>query len=566
MKRLQLRHHSETFQNRGLALQFFANLINPEHTASTVFNGTLFAEPMVAEYFDEEGNRQVILAIGKSKVPTSDIVRSANLGAGNDELSRLSYHLIDTGLLNNQISKLGKGEDELREILEGLSSDLENTNANAAEIAEALSSLSGVVETALENISSEVSGDISALSGSVLNEISALSESVDNRFSEVNSSIEYISATTKTIEDRLSESSSQASSDLNTAKQELVDLIGTTSAETLSQANRYTDAEIEESNAANIREIVYNPTRKTIQLRKGDGTLTEGIDVGDFVKDSVLSRVEFDEGNNALVFVWDDDDTTRMSIPLTKFATVYSVDEDSVTFLKMKDNKFCAVVDEASGYVRTLATTTYVKDKMNEAVEQAVEQAAIATSANTRAIEILNGNKNVDGSVRHIIDDKFSKDILTAGTPVTTVTLEEARSHSLLRKLVIDGEEKYYASSDANDMQYTTSTGTKVNLNQYITQLEGRVSELEGKVTELEAKDAELEGKITELQGANDELSDRIEEVEQMIPTQDDIKNLVASLLAGVDKEIKVSYNGTNKISIGFADDAVFGDYLANPE
>ena len=93
--------------------------------------------------------------------------------------------------------------------------------------------------------------------------------------------------------------------------------------------------------------------------------------------------------------------------------------------------------------------------------------------------------------------------------------------------------------------------------------MEGRVSELEGKVTELEAKDAELEGRITELQDANDNLADRIEEVEQMIPTQDDIKNLVASLLVGVDREIKVSYNGTNKISVGFADDAVFGDYLA---
>ena len=64
MKRLQLRHHDEIFESRSLALEFFNNIVDLSHTASTVFGKSLYAEPMVAKYLDSESNVQLLFAIG----------------------------------------------------------------------------------------------------------------------------------------------------------------------------------------------------------------------------------------------------------------------------------------------------------------------------------------------------------------------------------------------------------------------------------------------------------------------------------------------------------------------
>ena len=63
MKRLQFRNDSQVFQNRELALAFFANIANPEMGISDRFGDALYAEPMVVKYLDENGVEQVILAI-----------------------------------------------------------------------------------------------------------------------------------------------------------------------------------------------------------------------------------------------------------------------------------------------------------------------------------------------------------------------------------------------------------------------------------------------------------------------------------------------------------------------
>ena len=44
------------------------------------------------------------------------------------------------------------------------------------------------------------------------------------------------------------------------------------------------------------------------------------------------------------------------------------------------------------------------------------------------------------------------------------------------------------------------------------------------------------------------------------------VRNIVKGMLVGTDREIKVTETGElgQKLQIGFADDAIFGDYLAN--
>ena len=64
MKRLQFRHNNEVFQNRTEVLKYFANIVDSTNTASTIFQSSLYAEPLVAKYLDEDGNQQIILAIG----------------------------------------------------------------------------------------------------------------------------------------------------------------------------------------------------------------------------------------------------------------------------------------------------------------------------------------------------------------------------------------------------------------------------------------------------------------------------------------------------------------------
>lgn len=64
MKRLQFRHNNEVFKSRELVVKYFADMVDSTNTASTIFKSSLYAEPLVAKYLDEDGNTQVIFAIG----------------------------------------------------------------------------------------------------------------------------------------------------------------------------------------------------------------------------------------------------------------------------------------------------------------------------------------------------------------------------------------------------------------------------------------------------------------------------------------------------------------------
>lgn len=62
--RLQFRHRDEIFSNRSEAIDYFNKIANVEEKVSDRFGESLYAEPLVAKYFDDENNQQVIFAIG----------------------------------------------------------------------------------------------------------------------------------------------------------------------------------------------------------------------------------------------------------------------------------------------------------------------------------------------------------------------------------------------------------------------------------------------------------------------------------------------------------------------
>lgn len=64
MKRLQFRHNNTIWKSRANAKTFLENIVNSGSVESIAFEGGLYAEPLVTRYLDEDGNLQVIFAIG----------------------------------------------------------------------------------------------------------------------------------------------------------------------------------------------------------------------------------------------------------------------------------------------------------------------------------------------------------------------------------------------------------------------------------------------------------------------------------------------------------------------
>lgn len=86
MKRLQLRHHDELFLTRKEALDFFENILDPNRVENSKFGYSLYAEPMVVKYKDENDKTQILFAIGTD---TPDA----------------PYHIIDSARLDELIIK-----------------------------------------------------------------------------------------------------------------------------------------------------------------------------------------------------------------------------------------------------------------------------------------------------------------------------------------------------------------------------------------------------------------------------------------------------------------------------
>lgn len=317
---------------------------------------------------------------------------------------------------------------------------------------------------------------------------------------------------------------------LDEAKQYTDTQVGLASASTLASAEQAVADAVAEINGVKVVDVVYDRdvnSPKYIQLRLADGTLTDGFDASSFLVDGVLTSVTL-EGDN-LVFVWNDDNNTRIEVPLTNLADIYTVASGSVSYLKIDGTEVSVHVDHDGGYAKTLASTDYV-----DAVDNKVATLSGLVNTNTNAIATLNGSAAVPGSVLHTVTDKFARDIIYGGLPATDVTIEDARENSLLRKIIVDGEDRYYVTSRADAMLYIPESGDPVNLNTYITGLKNEIEALKGRVTELE----------------NNALD------------EEDVKNIIKGYLEGTAKEIKIA-EANDKLKIGFADDAIFGDYLA---
>lgn len=441
--------------------------------------------------------------------------------------------------------------------------------------------LSGVVETYHSETVSNVQSIISSVSSNVARidtnadglrtDINALSASTGILSEVLDSVIEEIGNVEDNLQTEIGDVQTNLENSIDSLKNNLKDEIANASGASVQSAKDYTDEQVEAINAVKVNDLYFDNLSKYIKLIKADGSLSDGIPADDFLKDSVLTRVEYDEGNERLVFVWNDDDTTRTYIPLTKLSNVYGIGQDSLAYLKMSGTNLCAIVDKADGFEKTLATTKFVEDGDNEvrrelnnintvltqeiidletATTATLSELAEANSENREDIDKLNGDKSVAGSVAHTIDDKFNTTLLTAGLPVTNVSVEDAGNHSLLRVIVADGENKYFVSNNAKDMLAEDKDGYTLSLNHYINSLEEKIATLQSENSSLKTRVAILENRV------NDIAATGVDETM--------VRNIVKAMLVGTDNEIKISETGElgQQLKIGFADNAVFGEEL----
>ena len=160
MKRLQFRHHDNIFETRELALSFFENITNTSHTASTIFGKSLYAEPMVVKYKDNEGNVQVIFALGVDSpntpyhlIDSKDILERIKTNSDNIITEQKRAESAETILdekINNEQNRAEEAENTLNTKID----------ENLTEIIAVTPSSTNVLEEyALKNAKNEILGE-----------------------------------------------------------------------------------------------------------------------------------------------------------------------------------------------------------------------------------------------------------------------------------------------------------------------------------------------------------------------------------------------------------------------
>lgn len=219
---------------------------------------------------------------------------------------------------------------------------------------------------------------------------------------------------------------------------------------------------------------------------------------------------------------------------------------------------------------------------------------------NVNAINILNGNATVDGSVKDMIFDS------ALGTVATTVTLEDANQQSLIKKFTLDGVPYFYTSNSTSDMKHNGSalnvvideirsdfSGIETSLTDLTNSLNVVKSDVANNTADIETNKQAIAETKTDVELNKQSIAEVKEDVKGL---EEEVTNKVNTLLAsmqatidlltakvtaletelaavkndvntvketaitninGTDNEIKVEVSG-NTATVGFADDAYF--------
>lgn len=434
--------------------------------------------------------------------------------------------------------------DKLYELSGGTVSEINNINSNITTFSGSTVNEIDYLKDAIGNLSggtvpeiNEIKNTINQLSANTINEVDNLNEKLNTlsastitNNTDTNIRIDELSASTTNEFNNVYTAINNLNSDIQTEINNLDDKIDVLDG----KINTLSAGTINDNQTTNIR--IDNLSASTT---------TEITNINNKLND--LSGGTINEVNNLKTLI-------NNEISQLSSSTQYTVAQDSISYLSINNREIGTIVDHGPNgiFSKTLSTTnyvdsgdsitlasakTYTDDRIRVAsghivyhVDEVDAQIYQKTVENKNAIELLNGSSTQPGSVINTfylkLDDALiAKEILTP----QTITEED----SLIREISYDPEHediaKYYVSNKASDMKITVS-GNTYNLQDYILELQNTVTTLQNRLENIE---------------------------NNLVQT---IKNTIDIYITGRGREIKVEKDElTNRLIIGFDDDAIFG-------
>jgi hypothetical protein len=345
--------------------------------------------------------------------------------AAEESARQTAYDALNTRIDNEATARAGavaaltteitNGDNAVREALQ-----VETTNREAAD-ATLLSDIQAETKnredadaTLLNAIQAETTNREAAdanLANLINQEISARTQDVLG----INTKLTTLEGVDVALDTKVNTLSASVLTEINTVKNavmsEITSAFTIDDAKVLEASKIYADDAVKVAvdgiNAKKVNDVSYDNGNKKIYLTFADGTLSNGFDASEFVVDGMLSGVTFDNNANTIKFVWNTAaGVEEMIVPLDKFVDQYTVSVDSVSFLKISDdNQISAIVDNADGFVNTLASTNYV--------QSIVEGAQQILSANTynSLNELKEYVNTLSGNVEIAINDVVATNI-----------------------------------------------------------------------------------------------------------------------------------------------------------
>lgn len=283
--------------------------------------------------------------------------------AAEESARQTSYDALNTRIDNEATTRasavaaltteITNGDNAVREALQ-----VETTNRETAD-ATLLSAIQAETknrEDADTNLVNQINQEISARTQDVLS---------------ISTKLTALEGVDASLDTKVNTLSANVLTEINTVKNavmgEITSAFTIDDAKVLEASKIYADdavkVAVDDINAKKVNDVSYDNGNKKIYLTFADGTLSNGFDASEFVVDGMLSGVTFDNNANTIKFVWNTAaGVEEMIVPLDKFVDQYTVSVDSVSFLKISDdNQISAIVDNADGFINTLASTNYVQ-------------------------------------------------------------------------------------------------------------------------------------------------------------------------------------------------------------
>ena len=285
--------------------------------------------------------------------------------------------------------------------------------------------------------------------------------------------------------------------------------------------------------------------------------------VNDFINEEITNRTI--DTNDIRKILSAETESLRIEIDEAKSEAINNATTSATTEArKIAAEEVAKIVNGADTSYDTLKEIAdWILNDTTGAAQMANDIKEIKTDINeiNGEINTLNSDASVKGSVKNSVNEGINESMIFNTLPITNITPDEAfRNSSLIRKVIHEGKTYYYVSNKASEMSIETKEGTLVNLRDYVISLQETNGNLNTEILTLKST---IETLNNELSGLNETIKDLKEQIENGpgdSVNEEQVKEIIKNYLQGVTNEIQISESESkDKLTIGFADDAIFG-------